>query len=176
LTNNRTRDHRETGFRHLLAYRETVFLICLGYSKDYEEAEELTQDIYVRVWQKMKSLRPGGSTRGWLITVARNRCVDHVRKRKVRDLFISGRTGPRHSATDENTPENRSILEEDRRRLKQCIAVLPEKFRSVFVLKEYSGLKSGEISELLGISIGTVHSRLNRARRRVKEMMEVHHG
>ena len=164
---------KEARFGNLLSHRRIVFLVCLGYTKNYEEAEELTQDIYVRIWQKLEAQPTDGSSKAWLITITRNRCVDYIRKMKVRNLFAAGRSGPHYSLTDENTPEKISLMEDDRIRLKECIAKLPEKLRSVFVLKEYSGLRGEEIAKILGIRTGTVHSRLNRARQRVKNEMGV---
>ena len=167
---------KEDIFKELLSYRESVFLVCLGYTRNYDEAEELTQDIYVKAWEKLDLIDRKTSAKGWIITIARNRCIDHFRKTKIRNLFLSKKGHEGHSTIDENTPEEIIIFESDKSKLKKCVWSLPEKLRSVFILKEYSGNSCEEISELLQVKLGTVHSRLNRGREKVTKLMEVLNG
>ena len=134
----------------------------MGYTHNFEDAEELIQDIYVKAWEKLDLIDRKTSAKGWIITIARNRCIDHFRKTKIRNLFLSKKGHEGHSTIDENTPEEIIIFESDKSKLKKCVWSLPEKLRSVFILKEYSGNSCEEISELLQVKLGTVHSRLNR--------------
>ena len=176
LSNTGKTGNREKIFSELLSHRESVFLICMGYTKDFEEAEELTQDIYVRAWEKLDYIRDINSVKGWLITIARNRCIDNIRKIKVRNFFIKDKWVSDNETKTDITPEQKTVLDDDRKRLKKCILSLPEKFRSVFILKEYSGYSREKISEILGLKLGTVHSRLNRARERIIREMEALNG
>lgn len=176
MSNTGKTGNRGKIFSELLSHRESVFLICMGYTKDFEEAEELTQDIYVRAWEKLDYIRDINSIKGWLITIARNRCIDNIRKIKLRNFFMKDKRVSDNEIKTDITPEQKTVLDDDRKRLKKCILSLPEKFRSVFILKEYSGYSREEISEILGLKLGTVHSRLSRARERIIGEMEALYG
>ena len=171
--NSETKDKT---FREILIHRRSVFLICLGYTHNIDDAEELTQDIYVRAWEKIDLIDKETSVKGWIITITRNRCIDFFRKAKVRNMFLSKKDHEIHTVYNENTPEEKIIFESEKAKLKECIRALPEKLRSVFVLKEYSDHSCEEISEILQIKLGTVHSRLNRGREKVTKLMEVLNG
>lgn len=173
---NRDPETKEEIFRDILNHRRSVFLICMGYTKDIDDAEELAQDIYVKAWEKLDSLDQKRSAKGWLFMITRNRCIDHVRKTKVRNLFIAAKDHSSHSLSDNNTPEEKVIFESKKAKLKVCVSSLPEKLRSVFILKEYSGNSCEEIAELLQIKLGTVHSRLTRGREKVTKLMEAFNG
>ncbi len=169
-------EKKEDIFREILAYRESVFLICMGYTHNIDDAEELTQDIFVKAWEKLNQLEKNTSAKGWIITITRNRCVDHIRKTNVRNLFTAKKDHDDHSIYEKNTPEEKFIFESEKAKLKECVRSLPEKLRSVFILKEYSGNSCEEISELLQVKLGTVHSRLTRGREKVIKLMEVLNG
>ena len=169
-------EKREEIFREILTYRQTILLLCMGYTHNSDDAEELTQDIYVKAWERIEQLDKDTSLKGWVITIARNRCIDHLRKTKVRNLFFLKKDHAGHSTFDKNTPEEKIIFESDKAKLKECVWSLPEKLRSVFILKEYSGHSCEEISNLLRVKLGTVHSRLNRGREKVTKLMEVLNG
>ena len=169
-------EKKEETFREILTHQQTVFLMCMGYTHNIDDAEELTQDIYVKAWEKLELLDQNTSSKGWIITIARNRCIDHFRKAKVRDLFLLKKDHPGQTTFERNTPEEKIIFESDKTKLKECVWSLPEKLRSVFILKEYSGHSCEEISDLLRVKLGTVHSRLNRGREKVAKLMEVLNG
>jgi len=151
-------------FNELLTYKDTVFFICLGFSKNPHDAEDLTQDVYLKAYLKFGSLRNQSRRKEWLYRIARNTCLDHIRK-------IAGspcsQLEPGDNPVDINTPESLAVYWEDFERMKTAIQQLPRKQRDVFVLKEYADLSYQEIAVTLGIRIGTVMSRLNRARQGV---------
>lgn len=156
----RTQDEARL-FNELLTYKDTVFWICLGFSKNPHDAEDLTQDVYLKAYLKMSSIRNQEKKKEWLYRIARNTCLDHIRK-------ISGFTCSQLEAGDNpidiNTPESLAVYREDFQRMKTAIQQLPQKQRDVLVLKEYAELSYQEIAVTLGIRTGTVMSRLNRAR------------
>ena len=97
---------KEDIFKELLSYTESVFLVCLGYTKDYHDAEELTQDIYVKVWEKLENFNIVLQKKGWILSVARNRCIDNFRKEKVKNLFLESKKRDMDPAMrNDNTPE-----------------------------------------------------------------------
>jgi RNA polymerase sigma-70 factor (ECF subfamily) len=161
-------------FDNMMKHKETVFRICLGFSKNAQDAEDLTQEVYLKAWRKIDTLKDTGALRAWLFRVARNTCIDHVNKMRLRRLF---QLFPQDEPPDPDTPE--TLLEKRRQidLLKRTVHRLSTKLREVFVLKEYGHLSYQEIAASLDIKEGTVMSRLNRARREVKKhMRRENHG
>jgi len=156
-------------FEELLALKETVFRICLGYAKNYADAEDLTQDVYLKAHRSLNGLSNPELGREWLFAIARNACIDHRRKdrlgRLLPFLYETGR---------ERRPDPAPALERDEKAqaLKEAVRSLPEKLRAVFVLHAYGGLSYREIALSLGIKEGTVMSRLNRARTGLERRMK----
>ncbi len=159
----RTEEEKKT-FEEMLSYKEVVFRICLGFSKNPWDAQDLSQEVYLKAWRKLDTLKDTNLLRAWLFRVARNTCLDHSNKMRLRQLF---QLFPGEEPHDRNTPE---ILLENQQQLdllKKSVSRLSNKLKEVFVLKEYGHLSYQEIATSLGIKKGTVMSRLNRARKEV---------
>lgn len=151
-------------FKELMSYNESVFRICLGFSKNPWDAEELTQEVFLKAYRKIGSLNHSDLSREWLFRIAKNTCLDHIKKKRLRRLFP---LKSNNDSVEQNTPELRMIQREQLQTLKRAISQLHKKHREVFVLKEYGHLSYQEIALTLGIKEGTVMSRLNRARRAI---------
>lgn len=148
----------------ILTYLPTIYRICMGFTKNPNDAEDLTQEIYLRALRKLNSLRRVESSKKWVIQIARNTCLNHVRRQKLihflpLDLFNQPQVN--------RTPEETLINKELRKAFKFAIEKLPLKWREVFILREYGHLSYEEIASLLQIKKGTIMSRLNRARNAV---------
>jgi RNA polymerase sigma-70 factor (ECF subfamily) len=156
-------------FQGLLENRKTVFWICLGYARDFVEAEELTQEVFFRALTKVDSLRDPERHSEWLCRVARNTCLDHQKKRRLRRLLQRDYRG---HVRDERTPETRAIYRDELRLLKDAVRALPRKLKDAFILRSYGGLSYREIAAVLEIKEGTVMSRLNEAREKIKSQMK----
>lgn len=155
-------------FEGLMSYKESVFRICLGFSKDPWNAEELTQEVFLKAYRKISSSGNASISRGWLFKIAKNTCLDHVKQSRLRRLLQHRFNIP---SVENNTPEKRIIQSEQVQILKEGINQLTKRNREVFVLKEYGHLSYEEIASVLGIKKGTVMSRLNRARQAVINYM-----
>jgi len=161
-------------FRRLLENRKTVFWICLGYARDSVEAEDLAQEVFFKAWSRIDSLRSPERSREWLFRVARNTCLDSQKKKRLRRLFEADSPW---EVADEKTPEALVILRDDLRLLKKAVQALPNKMRSTFILREYGELSYQEIADIQGIKEGTVMSRLNGAREKIRKRMKgLNHG
>jgi RNA polymerase sigma-70 factor, ECF subfamily len=156
-------------FQDLIVHRESVFRICLGFSRNYTEAEDLAQDVYVRAFFGLKDLRNPGQAKDWLFRIAKNACLDRHKKDRGQAALL--RRWAYESKKEEYAPSENP---DDERitRLKSAVRGLPKKLRSVFVLREYGHLTYDEIAATLDLAKGTVMSRLNRARTKVAEMIE----
>ena len=149
----------------LMTHQEKVFLICLGFSRNPADAEDLTQEVYLKALRNIDSLTDLSLVKFWLYRVTRNTCLDFSRKRKLRR---HSPLEPENRQLEFQTPESQIVAQEQLRSLKEAIQLLPKKQREVFALREYGDLSYQEIAEILKINPGTVMSRLNRARQTIK--------
>ena len=154
---------REVLQEMLLAQRRSVFLLCLGYARNASEAQDLTQETYLRALRHPERI-PTDHLRPWLLCLARNLCLDQLRRQKVRRLFQPWLADHREA---DAAPEQIHSQSEQTALVRRAITGLSGKLRDVLVLREYNDLSYGEIAETLNISEGTVMSRLHRARAEV---------
>jgi RNA polymerase sigma-70 factor (ECF subfamily) len=149
-------------FARLAAYREDVFRICLGFSRNAAAAEDLCHDVFLKAFARADSLRDPAGMRIWLLRIARTTCIDH--HRRLRLLPTVPLDAAPDVAADNPGPERVSEANEDRLRLKAAIRALPRRQREVLILREYGGLSYEDLAQTLKLRPGTVMSRLNRAR------------
>jgi RNA polymerase sigma-70 factor (ECF subfamily) len=165
---------KEALFRGFLEHKKTVFWVCLGYARDFVEAEELAQEVFFRAWAKIDSVRNPERPREWLCRVARTACLDHLRRTRLRNIL---KGSPFEYPRDDRTPETRAVYRDELRLLKAAVRALPKKLRDTFILRGYAGLSYREIAAVLEIREGTVMSRLSEARERIRSRMrELAHG
>jgi len=157
----------------LLTYREEIFLLCLGFSRNAAVAEDLCQDVYLRACGKLDSVRSPGAAKVWLFRLARNICRDHYRRsRKVGFDPLDDRAdlAAASNGSEPDDFEDRLVC------LKSSVEALPRKLREVFILRLYARLSCEDVARTLRIKAGTVMSRFHRARAAVaRSMNEVHH-
>ena len=156
----------EREIEELLSQRETVFLVCLGFVRNRHDAEELAQETYLRAWRERGRRRGEGSVRAWLCRIARNACLDHLRRSR-KGLFR--RLLPTTDPPDATDLAAELEEKEGLAALRRAVASLSRPLRDVLVLREYGELSYEQIAGTLGVSPGTVMSRLHRARARVAE-------
>jgi RNA polymerase sigma-70 factor (ECF subfamily) len=162
-------------FEELMTFREDVFRICLGFSRNAADAEDLAQDVYLKAYRNIKTVHSPYAIKEWLFRIARNTCLDHKKRTRVAQLF--DRLSNRPEVAEINTPEAGAEVRERLAILKNAVEQLPKKQREVFVLWEYGRLSYDELARTVGIKTGTVMSRLNRARKAVANFMnEAGHG
>lgn len=141
-----------------------VYALCLRMTADERTAEEVTQEVWVRVWRKLESFRGDASFTTWLHRVAANLVRDRGRarsRRREREVLTD------EPALHDRGREPRSY--EEREALESAIRSLPEQARHVFVLYDVEGYKHREIGEMLGIAEGTSKAHLHRARTMLRE-------
>lgn len=150
---------------HAQGVRNVIFRMC----GDEQVAEDAAQETFIRAWSNLGSFRKDASLRNWLYRIALNAATDMLRKEK---RILPGAMEDFHLADPGPGPEGLFLQEERTAVVQQAIRDLPDASRAVLVLKEYEGLSYHEIAETLDIPIGTVMSRLNYARRSLKETLK----
>ena len=140
------------------------------------DAEDVVQDASLRAFRAMRSFA-GGSARAWLLSIVRNTAYSWLRKNRpaavvtVDDLEAVERTQANPGDPDAETPETTLLAQIDAEDLRAAIAALPSPFRETLVLRDIEGLDYREIARTTEVPIGTVMSRLARARRRLTETL-----
>lgn len=132
-------------------------------------AEDAAQETFIQAWLHLSSYRPQASLRSWLYRIAVNAATDMLRKEK---RILPSALEDLHLQDPQPGPEALFFQEERTTLVKKAILALPEASRAVLVLREYEGMSYHEIAEALNIPAGTVMSRLNYARKTLRDKLE----
>lgn len=157
-------------------FSEMVFGLALRMSGDREEAADLSQETFLRIYRHLGHFRGRSSLKTWVYRVTVNCCRSKLRRRSGRrpEGPPWGRAERLEELADERAgPEQRVLGHDLGRRLTSAIAELPLAFREAVVLRDVHGLSYAEIGEILGVRIGTVRSRIARGRERLRQRLEV---
>lgn len=157
------------------AHRDRIRRYILGLVRDPAEAEDLTQETFLRAYTHWDSLRDKNAVRGWLYRIATHACLDRLRQR-VRHVSLDGEEGARSAESAPSpSPSAQEVAEraETSVCVQRCLDYLSDSYRAVILLYEGHSLTAPEIAELLGESVGTIKIRLHRARRKLLEIMEI---
>lgn len=153
--------------RHHTGVINVIYRMC----GDVELAQDTAQEAFVQAWLHLPSFRPGTSLRNWLYRIAVNAAIDALR----REARISGLDIETLPMPDPQAGPEAALLQKERQvTVQQAVLGLTEASRSVLVLREYGGLSYQEIAATLNIPLGTVMSRLNYARRQLKQSLQPH--
>jgi len=147
-------------------YVARVFALCLRMSGERVAAEQLTQDAFVKAWQRLRTFRGESAFSSWLHRLAVNVVLEDDRRERRRSARVAIVDEPEVFERPTAGPT------EIRLDLERAIAALPAGARMVLVLHDIEGYKHAEIGAMLGIAIGTAKAQLHRARRLLREMIE----
>lgn len=167
-------------FQHIYKTFQPIIVRYLSRLVGRHEAEDLTQEVFIKVSQALESFRGESKLSTWIYKIATNAAFDHqrdpsfARKKQITVLSIS--TPEMEIEIEDKRPSvEKSLI---RKEMNQCIRNfienLPSDYRTVVVLSELEGLKNKEIAEILGITLETVKIRLHRARARLRKELETH--
>lgn len=150
-------------------YRDPIFHHAACILKDYEEAIDVAQEVFIKAMRERRFFDEDFKMKAWLYRVTSNLCFNMVRDRKRRTAILDGMdrpdaTDPRQVDVVFQTQQQQSILD--------ALDQLTENHRKILVLRYYSDLSYAEIAEALDIKLGTVMSRLSRAKRQLVEVLD----
>jgi len=158
----------QTAFREL--YRQhagRVYALCLRLTGDDGDAEDRTQDVFVRLWDKLRSFRGDSAFSSWLHRLAVNVVLNERRTTSRRERRVMPAEDPDSMVGAQHAAPLHLNID-----LERAIAELPDGAREVFVLYDIEGYGHGEIAQLVGIAEGTSKAQLFRARRLLREKLE----
>ncbi|WP_226677356.1 RNA polymerase sigma factor SigW [Rossellomorea aquimaris] len=158
-------------------YKDKVFQICYRMLGNRHEAEDIAQEAFIRAYINIETFNQKRKFSTWLFRIATNLCIDRIRKKKP-DYFLDaevagteGLTMYSQVAADVQLPEDEVENMELQETIQTEISKLPEKYRSVIVLKYIEELPLQEISEILDLPLGTVKTRVHRGREALRKQL-----
>jgi RNA polymerase sigma-70 factor (ECF subfamily) len=169
-------------FNRLITTHQTrLFNVAYRIMGDPDDAADATQEALISAFRKLKSYR-GGSFRAWLMRIVTNACYDELRRRKRRPAVSMDDLGEETLEADDSGvgtlrapqdgPESEAMRSELARAIQDCLDRLPDEFRVVAVLADVQGYEYREVAEVVGKPLGTVKSRLARARARLRDCLK----
>jgi len=165
--------------RLVLAYQEVLFNAALRILGDEDLAADATQEAFLSAFRAITAYR-GGSFKAWLLRTVTNACYDELRRRKRRpttplepdDAEGDEIESPRWLADPSASPEEQLDQAELEHAIQHCLDALPADFRVVVVLADIQGLDYSEVARAVRVPLGTIKSRLARARLRLRECLQ----
>jgi len=167
-------------YRELMrTYERRLFAFAFGFLRDTEEAMDVVQDTFLKVYKNIDSFQGNSAFTTWMYRITRNLCIDKIRKRKranqtefdesYRQMAEVPDKPMAVSTTAYTDPVSANLRTELRDKLFEALDGLNERHREILLLRELEGLSYAEISEDLNIPVGTVMSRIFHARKKVQQ-------
>lgn len=158
------------------AHQGRIATLCRYQLGNAADAEDATQDVFVRAFKGLKDFRPEAALSTWLYRIAVNTCIDRRRKPFFRSLFqsvdsVDADDGVNALPSAGPSPETLVESQQISRDIQRALQALSPKLRAAIVLKEIEGLSYEQIGEVQEISLGTVKSRISRAREELKRIL-----
>ena len=162
----------------ILHYQDSVFNTALRILGDEDQAQDAAQEAFISAFQSISSFR-GGSFKAWIMRTVTNACYDELRRQKRRPTTpLEPETSdgeeidsPKWLADKNMTPDQRAEADELEHAIQHCLDALPAEFRSVVVLADIQGMDYIEVATSVRVPLGTIKSRLARARLRLRECL-----
>jgi RNA polymerase sigma-70 factor (ECF subfamily) len=156
-------------------YQDMVYNVAYRILGDDQAAADASQETFLSAYQAMGKFK-GGSFKAWLLRIATNACYDQLRLQKRRptsslEAIYTDTDPSSHFVNGRESPEEHALRDELGQTLQRGIATLPPEQRATLVLSDVQGLSYSEIAQATGTSVGTVKSRLSRARARLRDFL-----
>lgn len=162
----------------LLRYEKKVYTIAYKYMGNAEDASDLAQEALIKAYQSIGTFRGESSFGTWIGRITANKCLDELRKRKKlqttsldEELELEEGSVQKEIVSEQDTPEQHTIRQETVHYVQQKLQQMKEEYRMVLVLRELEGHSYEDIADMLNCSLGTVKSRISRARNYLKELV-----
>ena len=161
----------------LRAYQDMVFTTALRLLGNEAEAEDVSQEVFLRAWSHFPAISGSASVGGWLKTVTRNLCLNHLQRHRARWTTFSDLPGSDSDPTPMEIPTSETqtlavLSEEQRRIVEAALARLPDHQRVPLVLYHFEDLDYGQIAQELGVSIPKVKTDLFRGREALRKKLQ----
>jgi RNA polymerase sigma-70 factor (ECF subfamily) len=178
MTVSKKRDFLPAFEQTVLPHMDAAYNLARWIMGNGQDAEDMVQEAYLRAYQYFNGFQ-GGSSRAWLLTIVRNTCYTWLRQNRAQALTVelneelADGAGLLLSGSDPApSPEHAQQLHANQQQVRSAMQTLPVEFRELIVLREVEGLSYKEIAGVAGIPLGTVMSRLARARQQLRACLQ----
>lgn len=154
------------------SYQKKLFRFVYGILGNFDSAEDIVQEAFIKAWQAIKTFRPGHDFYPWLATIARNLTYNWIRREEKKESLDKLTEKGFNPESVELGPFENLLDKEGSKKLYQAIQALPLEYRTVFVLRQFEQMSYEQIASYLKIPPGTVDSRLYRARQLLMESLK----
>ncbi len=166
---------RSSEFKLLvMPYSARLYRMAYGLMNSREEAEDIVQEVYIKLWRMRDELEKYKSIEALSIRITRNLCLDHLRRRKVNQDALKAEkyvSDGRSESPDEDLEKR-----EDRKLIHTLISALPEPQRSLVHLRHLEEKEYEEIAEMVNMNVNAIRVSISRARKQMREMLEKHYS
>ncbi len=169
----------ESAFEQLvIAYEKPVYNLCLRMCGDRDEAFDLSQDTFIKAWHAISMFQGDSKFQTWLMRIASNTCIDHLRKKKrknvipMTDLDREDEPLERQIADYETDPAVLAEKAQDHEAVREAMSQLPDQDRLILSMRAIEDMSYREIGEALELQPGTVKSRISRAREKIRRSLD----
>ncbi|MDD2396953.1 MAG: sigma-70 family RNA polymerase sigma factor [Sedimentibacter sp.] len=160
-------------------YKKSAYNIALRVMRNAEDAEDASQEALIKIFKNISSFNMESTFKVWMYRIVVNTCIDFKRRKNVNTLSIdetidlgSGREIQREIPDESNNPDALIERNYNTQLVNDAINMLEDDFKTIIILRDIKGFTYDEISQILSCNLGTVKSRLSRARKRLKELLE----
>ena len=154
----------------VMPYSSRLYRMAFRLMNSREEAEDIVQEVYVKLWGMRRELPNYNSIEALCIRITRNLCLDHLRRRKVNHDAMKAEQLKQGSNTE--TPSDKLEKKEDAELVHKLISALPEPQRSLVHLRHLEGKEYEEIAEMVNMNVNAIRVSISRARKQMREMVE----
>lgn len=164
----------QAALRLVKTYKNFVYLIAYRYLKNHDDAEDITQEVFIKALEKLKGFRLESTIKTWLYRITVNYSKNFLRKKALYSFFSIDKANEDDEGFDipDSTESTGIEYKELEEKFLQTVANLPEKQREVFSLRYFDKLSFNEISELLGTSVGGLKANYFHAIRKIADEMK----
>ena len=164
-------ESRERFEQAVLPHLDAAYNLARWLTRSEEDAQDVTQESFLRAFRFFDGYQ-GGNMRAWLLTIVRNTCYTWLHRNRPAEPAVEfDEQIHSEELSAEADPEVQALANADKATLERALGELPEAFREVLVLREIEGMSYKEIADVASVSIGTVMSRLARARARLRQTL-----
>jgi len=166
---NKLKDGDRASFKELFdKYQRYIFNICYRFTGNTDEAEDVTQNVFIKIFRSIRKFRGDSSLRSWIYRIAVNACLNHQRRKKLNyyislDFLMSDKSYEQPS-DDRNNPDAQIERAEEEKIVQKAVQSLPSRQKTAIILQRYEELTYREIAEVMQTTVPAVESLVHRAR------------
>ena len=155
-------------------YQKKIYFLAYRMVRNHDAADDVAQETFINAYSSIKSFKLGYSFYTWLYRICMNLSINYLKRQKfvISESQFEEEVSPLEKETDSEDPLSLLVQKERERKIEHAIDSLPPKYKAVFILKVYEDLSYEEIAQTLKISLGTVMSRLFRAREKLQALLK----